>query len=90
MMVFFVWQSILNDRLGHHSNSIFERLSFVAEPNAYHFAFVAQLMGESGDFGAWTQINKIVLLDFCIFIKKNISIFPLTRGMCVSFEVGIE
>lgn len=40
----------LHHRLGHHSNGVLEGLPFVAEPDANHFALVAQLMRQTGDF----------------------------------------
>ena len=42
----------LNHAFGHHSDSVLECLSFVAEPYSDDLAFVAELMCQSSDFSA--------------------------------------
>lgn len=44
--------ALLDHALGHHAHCVLQRLPLVAEPNADHFALVAKLVGQAGDFGS--------------------------------------
>lgn len=59
---------------GHHSHSIFKRLTFITKPNSYHLTFVAQLMCEAGYFrtcGFSVIINVCTKCRYMIADSKN-------------------
>lgn len=45
----------LHDVFGHHSDSVFQGLPLVAEPNSYNFSVVAELLSQGCYFVSWKR-----------------------------------